>query len=547
MATDSKNSTKAPRALLTRTVVKRTPAGRYAAAVLLTVAAQVEAQLATLDSAAPLGALSGDRLRGVALTGPVWVSLQGEGAAVSQAELAASVGRELGLSLAASPELAGARVDVRVQLNTVTVVIERANGPAWQRSVVAPARADEVPETAALLVGNLARDESSALLATLVSVPVPVATPSAITDQGVTAPKAPALPLRPFNLSLFYPIATAPDDRQIVLELGLFYGRIGALSGLAATPAVTQVRGPALGLQAAGLGNLNSAEGAGLRAGGVFNASGGNYHGVSAAGVADFSLGGIEGLQAAGTLARTGGNTTGLQVGGVAALAGDVDGAQIAGTFTLAERVHGLQAAGTLAMADAVQGVQFSLVNIGGPISGAQIGLVNIADRVDGMQLGFVNVADEVHGASVGMVTYSRAGGVQAVSWYDSTSPFNAGVRFVSGVMYGMPTFTYDPFENEPTASTGLSLGVRMPWQRFFFDIEGNASETHKARGTLSNVSINLEGDETLDLRYRALAGVQLTPWAGVFVGGGVLHHLRFARPRETTVEPLFSAGLQLF
>ena len=60
----------------------------------------------------------------------------------------------------------GAGADV-VSGGELTVTIHDPDGRDLSRSVAAPGRADEVPEVTALLVGNLARDEASGLLARL--------------------------------------------------------------------------------------------------------------------------------------------------------------------------------------------------------------------------------------------------------------------------------------------------------------------------------------------------------------------------------------------
>jgi len=160
------------------------------------------------------------------------------------------------------------------------------------------------------------------------------------------------------------------------------------------------------------------------------------------------------------------------------------------------------------------------------------------------VQLGLVNVAREVEGVSLALVPYSQRGRVQLVSWYDTTLPFNIGVRFHTGALYAMPTFGYDPrAKGEITSdvngsySPGFSLGYRLSLGRAFADIDAN----------YSNPSSNSDYDENvIDLRYRLLGGFELSRVFGVFLGGGVHHHFNTQGQGDTTVKPELSVGIQL-
>jgi len=438
--------------------------------------------------------------------------------------------------------------------------------------VAAPARADEVPEASALLVGNLARDEAGTLLAQLgqqapaagPSTPLPPVPAPAAAETAREQP--PVLPLESANLSLFYPLTLRGDteQRHFAFEFGLFYSRTAAVSGLSLTAlGVSRVDGPAHGVQIGGIGYWHGGPGYGVRLGTLFGASAGRFDGLSATGFATVHRGELAGVELAGfTSIATGplegvqasgffdyaGSVTGVQAAGFASFShGPVEGVQAAGFASFSHGpVEGVQAAAGVSIADGVQGLQLSVVNIGGSVDGAQIGIVNVADDVTGAQIGVVNVADSVKGQSIGFIPYNREGGLKIATWYDSSQPFNMGVRFHAGVLYMMPTFAFDPgsaaLVNEPSRmryAIGTSLGLRLPIDRAFIDLDVNESQRSNGWKVVLN-------ENTLDLRYRVLAGYRIMKGFAVFAGGGVRHHFPDAGPRAGSLQPELSAGMEL-
>ena len=532
--------------------------------------------------------------------GPVALQVDATGWALDERSVREAILRELELDAAAPPGQAPMAIALHaVSGGELTVTIHAGAGQDLSRSVAAPARADEVPEMTALLVGNLARDEAGDLLARL-RTPEPAVAPEP------AAPPAEAekqLPLDSVNLSLVYPMTLRErsDERRFALELGLFYSRIGALSGVALElGGVAHVLGPVDGLMLGGIGYWHDGAAEGVRIGGVLGVGGNGLDGVSlagavtvergdviggqVAGVTNFASGSLDGFQLAGGV-NIAGPVEGAQVSGVFNLAGPVDGtqlvagvnlargdlggwqvagignvahaadgAQLAGAFNLAQGplegvqiagvanqaqgdVDGVQLSGALNLAQRLAGMQISVVNIGGDVSGGQIGIVNVARDVDGLQLGVVNVAREVDGVSLGIVPYSQRGRTQAVAWYGSGTPFNLGVRFHTGALYVMPTFGYDPRGGDGDYAPGLSLGYRLGIDRLFADLDVN----------YTNRSNGADYDEhDVELRYRLLGGYQLTRAFGVFAGGGVRHQFRTDTAYDPSVKPELSVGIQL-
>jgi hypothetical protein len=449
---------------------------------------------------------------------------------VDEASVREAIARELARTDAAGgPPI---HVTVRLAHGELTVTYLAEPSPGVSRTVAAPARAEDVPELSALLVGNLARDEAGSLLTQLQSSSAAAELPA--TSRPDAAPELEPAPmaLDRVNLSLFYPVTVlqGTEQRRLAFELGLFYSRLGALSGVALTlGGVARVDGAALGLQLGGIGYWQGGSGAGVRIGGAFGVGRGSFEGLSLAGAVDAHQADLAGAQLAGALDVVQGRLVGVQLAGGMNWAGDVSGAQVSGGLNIADRVRG---------------TQLSLVNIGGAVDGLQLGLVNIASDVTGVQLGLVNVARKVDGVSLGLVPYSQQGKTQAMAWYNSNQPFNLGVRFHNGPLYVMPTFGYAPEGNslvlessEGSYAPGISLGFRIPVQRAFADVDVN----------YSNRSDGLAYDEhNIDLRYRLLAGWQVAPAFALFAGGGVRHHFRTQGPDEQSVDPELSVGVQL-
>jgi hypothetical protein len=548
---------------------------------------------------------------GASASGPVALQVQATGLALDERSVREAILRELELDAATPSDEPPVSIDLRVVSGgDLTVTIQTGEGQGVSRSVATPARADEVPEVTALLVGNLARDEASGLLARLHR-------PEPEEPSGVASPAPeprpepePVLPLSSVNLSLVYPLTLREntEERRFALELGLFYGRIGALSGVALSAGgVTHVigsvdgvmiggigywhGGPAEGVRVGGVlgvggtglagislagmtsiergdvaggqiaGVVNYAEGAldgtqiggavnvsgalgGAQIGGIFNLARGDMDGVQLSGASNVS-GPVEGAQVSGIFNLARGDVDGFQLSGASNVSGPVEGAQVSGIFNLARGdVDGFQLSGAANLADRINGLQLSVVNIGGDVNGTQIGVVNVARDVDGLQLGLVNVAREVDGVSLGLVPYSSRGSTQAVAWLGSSVPFNFGVRFDTGVVYAMPTFGFDPRGNAEVF--GGVDGDYAPGFSLGHRLHiGRAFADLDANYT--NRSDGADYDEhDIELRYRLLGGLQLSRVFGVFAGGGVRHHFRTQGPSDAYVKPEFSLGVQL-
>jgi hypothetical protein len=169
---------------------------------------------------------------------PPWsLSLEAKGLTVDEGAVRSAVARELARArVPAGPEPARVAIFV-AEGGDLSVRYRSPAGAELSRSVAAPARADEIPEASALLVANLARDEAGALLAQLVRQQpesAAASTPPLAAPERTHADLPPVLPLDTLNLSLAYPLTlrAATEKRHLAFELGVFYSRIGALSGV---------------------------------------------------------------------------------------------------------------------------------------------------------------------------------------------------------------------------------------------------------------------------------------------------------------------------
>lgn len=500
--------------------------------------------------------------------GPMHVMVTLTGYDVDPSTISGAMARDLGMSLTPNESLARCRfVVVAVRGKNLSLTFHGTNGLELQRVVRAPEASADVSEVAALLAVNLVRDEAPELLPLLEPKPLEVKPKAAPTPSQSTKPVAPkdtpkALPFLPANATLVFPLSIMRDvdEHALGFELGLVYSDVGAIDGAGVSAAVIRTRQPSSGALIAGAVSItgpasgsSDASMSGFQISGAANFADGKVDGVQISGAADIATDDVVGAQIAGAASVAWGELEGLQVASaVNVAAGNVVGAQASGAVNYARNlggfqtsgvanvahgtVEGAQVAGGVNIASNLDGAQISLVNIANDVNGAQVGLVNIGANVHGAQVGLVNVAEDVNGASVGVVTYSKRGQTQITTWFDSTRPINVGARFVTGPLYAMPSIGTDPRTGD-VFDFGLSLGVRIPVERLYFDVDGN-SRTSLIDGKF--------GQDKIDLRYRLTAGFQVTPWLGVFAGGGVHHYFATSDTATQHFKPFWCVGVDL-
>jgi len=358
---------------------------------------------------------------------PIAVVLHGESAELSLEALEQALAEELAVPAvpAGSQQGESARgvltVTYRPLSKELVVSYTDAARGTVTRVVPAPELAKDVPGVAALVAGNLVRDQASDLLIAPIAPIAPIAqTPGPAPPVSPSEAPPPDEP-RPAvhwlaNASLFYPLATnaSRPELETNFEFNLLYGHIGALNGLE-VGTVNTVSGDAKGVEAALLTNLVGGQ---VRAG-------------------QFSL-----------IFNRGRNVQGVQV----ALLNRSD-----------EAMQGLRFGALNLTGSLSKGLQVSGLNVAGNFEGLQVGLVNVSKHVRGMQIGLVNIADDVDGVPIGLVSVSRAGGVHPVLWSSNTTYANVGVKFATRYTYTMISGAAHYDGTQSLYGGGLTIGASIP------------------------------------------------------------------------------------
>ncbi|HEY3255229.1 MAG TPA: hypothetical protein VGJ91_14820 [Polyangiaceae bacterium] len=361
-------------------------------------------------------------------TRPIAVALHSESSELTLDALEHALTEELEMPTVAADSQASAAargvltVTYRPLTKELVVSYSEAARGTLTRVVPAPERVTEVPGFAALVAGNLVRDQATELLHTepaTAIAPIPLAqaeAPAPAPAVEAASTEVPSPVHWRANASLFYPLATNADLPELStnFDLNLLYGHIGALNGLE-LGTVSTVSGDAQGLQASVLTNL---------VGGQVRA-------------AQFSL-----------LYNRGRSVEGIQV----ALLNRSD-----------EAMQGFQL-GALNLAGSLsKGVQLSGLNSAGNFQGVQIGLVNLGKRVSGAQIGLINIADDVDGVPIGLISVSKTGGVHPVAWSSNTTYANLGVKFGTRYTYTMISGAMHSDGRHGLYGGGFTIGGSIP------------------------------------------------------------------------------------
>jgi hypothetical protein len=420
---------------------------------------------------------------------PLVVQSTGEGDHVpAEADVLGAIAAELGRAVVASGDARGAvgeSVQVVFELRPAKIVVnyQKADGSRLERAIERPEDLHAAVAAAALLVGNVVRDQAAEILAT---APAPAAPPPPPVVPPAPQPEA---PYTPATASFFYPAATnyASPDVRTGLSFNVLYGRVGQVDGVQIGGLVNHVGGDVRGLQIAGLINVNRG-----------------------------SLVGLE-LSLVGNTVRK--EVHGAQVGGLYNTAGgDLEGFQVASVFN---RVSGR-----------ADGVQVALVNVAGDVSGGQIGFLNIAKKVRGMQVGFLNIAEDIEGMPLGFISVTESGGIHPVVWSGQVSYVNLGLKFSTRYTYTLLFVSGHEMSVGRHGDTrlygpGLAWGGRLPLNRLVFESDLGASWLFGGQFCCLSKQESLSDDVVL-FRWRALVNYEILSHLGVFAGVGLTMPMHF-------------------
>jgi hypothetical protein len=355
---------------------------------------------------------------------------------------------------------------------TATVRLTSDQGELRQRTISVPRDPAGTAEVIALLVGNLARDEASAIIEDIdaedagaadaseagapeadldapvvddaeapgtdeVSAEAPVVTdgggpvpePEAAAGVPPTPVAAPGVVLVPGALATTAPpltdSAASPEaDGRTSLSIGLVpyvglrfggaYRRGLSIYAIAGYSHESHV------LSLAGAVDVVRGDVYGAQIGGAV-ATAGRVRGFQIAGAVAYA-GKAEGVQVGGAVAASNGGA-GVQIAGAASYANGTAGTQIAGAVATARGGAGVQIAGAVNTSGGSVGTQIAgAVNVArGHVYGAQIGVVNVAGEVDGVQIGVVNVARKSDGGlSLGLINVVPGGRSELEATFDT-------------------------------------------------------------------------------------------------------------------------------
>ena len=115
---------------------------------------------------------------------------------------------------------------------------------------------------------------------------------------------------------------------------------------------VANYSGSGVGMQIAGVTNINNGANIGAQISGVANINNGSAMGLQISGVANINNGAAMGLQISGVTNINNGSFIGLQLSSVANIAGDVKGMQLSAVMNKAKKVKGVQFATLLNIAE---------------------------------------------------------------------------------------------------------------------------------------------------------------------------------------------------
>ena len=230
---------------------------------------------------------------------------------------------------------------------------------------------------------------------------------------------------------------------------------------------------------------------------------------------------------ALGVVSIIGEDAYGMQAGVANWVNRDLVGVQSGVANWVSRDLTGLQAGVANVVLGKAVGLQAGVVNYATNLRFAQAGVVNVTGTARGIQLGVVNVAVENEGIPLGLVSIVLKGGqTHAQTWYDEMGLINLALIHGTRTVYNIYTAAVDSkFED---AAAGLGMGVHIPLQQLFLNIEGIGSGV----ATLGNL---FDQGELL-ARARIYLGYNFEFLS--FIGGASLNYLTRLNDTDISLEP---------
>ena len=269
-------------------------------------------------------------------------------------------------------------------------------------------------------------------------------------------------------------------------------------------------------LALAGIGNIIANDATGLQIASVFNHIGNNGYGIAVTGVSNTVMQSYKGIQIAG-VANYSGSGVGMQIAGVTNINNGANiGAQISGVANINNgAVMGLQISGVTNINNgSFIGLQLSSVaNIAGDVKGMQLSAVmNKAKKVKGVQFAtLLNIAEESN-FPIAFINIIRNGKMGVALTHDILNNKVVSLRSGGKYTYGILGFG---FNNKITEGNRLvaeaGYGIHIPITEWFeINNELKATMTGLGSETSNNFGYFLSPSLTLLEHYNFFAGVSV-------------------------------------
>lgn len=269
-------------------------------------------------------------------------------------------------------------------------------------------------------------------------------------------------------------------------------------------------------LALAGIGNIIANDATGLQIASVFNHIGNNGYGIAVTGVSNTVMQSYKGIQIAG-VANYSGSGVGMQIAGVTNINnGDNIGAQISGVANINNgAAMGLQISGVTNINNgSFIGLQLSSVaNIASDVKGMQLSAVmNKAKKVKGVQFAtLLNIAEESN-FPIAFINIIRNGKMGVALTHDILNNKVVSLRSGGKYTYGILGFG---FNNKITEGNRLvaeaGYGIHIPITEWFeINNELKATMTGLGSETSNNFGYFLSPSLTLLEHYNFFAGVSV-------------------------------------
>jgi hypothetical protein len=301
------------------------------------------------------------------------------------------------------------------------------------------------------------------------------------------------------------------------------------------------------GFQFGYLGAITKGNFSGFQYGGYFNIVTGNFSGFQMSMMFNYTKKNTKGVQLA-YMNYTGKNFSGIQLGLIGSYTkGDMKGLQLSLVGNIAKgNSKGIQ----LAMgnyANKLSGVQLGMVNYAGSMSGLQLGMLNISGNSPdlyqfgyfnfaksvsfqygflnvaqnaGWQMGYINISNKIKYTPFGLINICFSdGGIKLVTWNDSLTGMNTGIKFRAKHVYSM--FSY--------GSNNIAGNIYIPRSfGFFYGLHFKLNKKLYIESDLGFTTFNnqqyysvKQGDSALDhvFQWRIMAGLKITERFRLFGG----------------------------